>query len=628
MPKFRSVSALPLTLPLKVIIAVTVGLYLFGAVNLTITHVYAKDKCEAISDLDERAKCYADKIEDKEKDYESMSKKLSDVGDSLDEILGKINELAGQLNVTQAQINELQADINALEAQLAEINTNLDDRRASLREKITLRNLVVRNYAKRAILNDLEILFSWNGALISFGETGEAKTDTLSGFQFTALSQEFNESLGLEALKLITSLNAEIDNFEKDKKEAEDLKTDVETAQQNLLAIKGGLEGEKSGAEGEKENLEEQEGDLKEELADLSAEIAKLNAKQQEILAEKGGTGYYSLGDYQPPEAKVPDPPFKPAFAAISYGAYTHYDGMSQYGAKGRAEEGQDYKEILKFYYKSDVKEKDDFPDKIKVDGYGEMSFQKYLYGLGEMPSDWPKDALKAQAIAARSYAYYGYVKKGRSICTTQSCQVYIKSKADNPPDRWKEAVDDTKKEILDDPPTSRYSSTTGGYINNVGWDSKGSWPGGAYEKRAESPWFYKAWYTQSYHHNSSTCGRDTPWLKESEIVDILNSWVVWRKGSGDEKDHITPVTTNCWGGDPYSHDKMAEKADKYGSKFTGVSSVSVEQGSNGQTMKVKFDTNRGETKIDGAEFKTVFNLRAPAYVSIRNRLFDIERRN
>ncbi len=32
-------------------------------------------------------------------------------------------------------------------------------------------------------------------------------------------------------------------------------------------------------------------------------------------------------------------------------------------------------------------------------------SMQEYLYGLGEMPSSWPAEALRAQAIAARTYA-------------------------------------------------------------------------------------------------------------------------------------------------------------------------------------------------------------------------------
>ncbi len=34
-----------------------------------------------------------------------------------------------------------------------------------------------------------------------------------------------------------------------------------------------------------------------------------------------------------------------------------------------------------------------------------ELSMPDYLYGLGEMPSSWPAEALKAQAVAGRSYA-------------------------------------------------------------------------------------------------------------------------------------------------------------------------------------------------------------------------------
>ena len=35
----------------------------------------------------------------------------------------------------------------------------------------------------------------------------------------------------------------------------------------------------------------------------------------------------------------------------------------------------------------------------------GDMTMQQYLYGLDEMPHSWPAEALKAQAVAARSYA-------------------------------------------------------------------------------------------------------------------------------------------------------------------------------------------------------------------------------
>ncbi|KKP58696.1 MAG: hypothetical protein UR52_C0017G0012 [Candidatus Gottesmanbacteria bacterium GW2011_GWA1_34_13] len=56
------------------------------------------------------------------------------------------------------------------------------------------------------------------------------------------------------------------------------------------------------------------------------------------------------------------------------------------------------------------------------------------------MPSSFPKEALKAQAIAARSYAYR-YKQQGQSICITEACQVFSMNKANDPPGEWKETV-------------------------------------------------------------------------------------------------------------------------------------------------------------------------------------------
>ena len=75
----------------------------------------------------------------------------------------------------------------------------------------------------------------------------------------------------------------------------------------------------------------------------------------------------------------------------------------------------------------------------------------------------------------------------------------------------------------------------------------------------------------------------------------------------------------------------MAQKADNYGGKFTDVNDVWVDISNSGYTSRIYFKTNRGTVDIEGNEFLTVFNLRAPAYVSIRgtlggvNALYDIE---
>jgi peptidoglycan hydrolase-like amidase/peptidoglycan hydrolase CwlO-like protein len=583
------------------LLAASFFLILFTLFNPAKTEVYAKDECKDIDDKDDQLECYAKKEEETRKKLESTRSKI-------EETLNTLNQISSQLSVTQSQLDSIQNDINDTQKSLDEINENLKDRYQKLADKISFRNNLLRNYSKKNIVNELELFFGSNES-------------NLTGFQLSAFIYAFNKATSKETLNIIGALNSEIKQFEENKKESEELKNQLEKAQANLLAIRNDLAIKKISEEEEKKELEEKESGYERELEELQNKILALK------YSEEGGT----VGDYDSPSAKTPDPPSgldRPAFAVFSYGAYTHYSGMSQYGAKGRADSGKNYDDILKFYYGEKSTKKDNFPDKICVEGIGNMSFQEYLYGIAEMPSTWNMNALKAQAIAARSYAYRR-TKNGGCICTTQSCQVFSSSKSKNPPDSWKKAVNETEKRIIGGDINRTgygwYSSTTGGYINNVGWDVSGKWPDGAYEKKAGSPWFYKAWYTKSYS-DGSTCNHPHPWLSEKEMADILNAYVVYTKGTSGEKGHITP-RSDCWGGDPYSLDEMAKRADKYldGEPYKSVSGVDVEISNSGYTSKVTFKTNRGETSFDGPTFKTVFNLRSPGYVAIRSKLFDFK---
>lgn len=368
----------------------------------------------------------------------------------------------------------------------------------------------------------------------------------------------------------------------------------------------------------------------------LTGIIASLTSQQEAILNARGGTFTTSVGDV--PLADDPNaspnfnPGFSPAFAGFSFGAYTHKKGMSQYGAKGRAESGQSYQDILRAYYGKTPVGKDT-GGTISVSGFGNLDFEgSYLLGIAEMPSSFPKEALKAQAVAARSYAYR-YKTGGQTICTTQSCQVFSKSKADNPPGEWRSAVEETRGQVVEDV-VAYYSSTTGGYITTMGWDTKcgnqGCWTGDAYEKIASSPWFYKGWYTADYYNSSGKCGRSHPWLSQEEFTDILNGWVVRKNGSGDDASRVLPTTINSCpvagaSGNPYSMGEMRDRANGLGGAFTSVSSVSVTYNSGGYTETVILQTNKGSVNISGSEFKEAFNLRAPGYISIRSSLFNIE---
>ena len=104
------------------------------------------------------------------------------------------------------------------------------------------------------------------------------------------------------------------------------------------------------------------------------------------------------------------------------------------------------------------------------------LPLERYVLGLQEVPTDWPEEALKAQAIAARTYALRE-LEDGRSgeaaiygydICATVLCQVFSGADVVTGEDgaRWTAAVEETAGQtILYDgaPILARYHSTSGG---------------------------------------------------------------------------------------------------------------------------------------------------------------------
>ena len=131
--------------------------------------------------------------------------------------------------------------------------------------------------------------------------------------------------------------------------------------------------------------------------------------------------------------------------------------------------EGQSAETILSVYYQGATLNKSySVPATIVVDGYGAIPFEdNYLLGIYEVPESWGDkggfEALKAQAVAARSYALYTVNGTGH-ICPTESCQVY---KPQLKSGKWKEAVQATRGWVMEKGGGSAgtyYSSTTGGF--------------------------------------------------------------------------------------------------------------------------------------------------------------------
>jgi SpoIID/LytB domain protein len=130
-----------------------------------------------------------------------------------------------------------------------------------------------------------------------------------------------------------------------------------------------------------------------------------------------------------------------------------------------------------------------------------ELQLDEYLYGLAEMPTSWPAEALEAQVVAARTFAaettrrrmfVYAGNEGLRPDCSChllwgtsdQSYRGWHSLNEGNPDhgDDWRRAVDETSGEVVIHPGGSGllaetyYHSSSGGATENV-WDVWGSSP-------------------------------------------------------------------------------------------------------------------------------------------------------
>lgn len=100
------------------------------------------------------------------------------------------------------------------------------------------------------------------------------------------------------------------------------------------------------------------------------------------------------------------------------------------------------------------------------------ISMQQYLYGLGEMPASWNIEALRAQAIAGRSFAAYRLAHPQDAdfdMLASVSDQAYVGTQqtANSSGANWMAAVDSTDGQVLVSGGVAVqafYSSSNGGY--------------------------------------------------------------------------------------------------------------------------------------------------------------------
>jgi peptidoglycan hydrolase CwlO-like protein len=519
-----------------------------------------------------------------------------DIDHCLQKIKDEINALAPANETNKQELSGLKKQIDSLTGRINSISKLIDQNKVNIAEReedLAYTKLIFEEKTR----DHYQFLRLYDPILPFL-----SSTDASGAFREIA----FRAKAATSDIKAMEGLAGELIK----------LKSDKENLEKNQVSLASA-----------KSSVSERAKFLEGEIKKTDVYLSSLSAKQEALLAAKSGGFTASVGDsdladdYNASIKGFRESAPAGSFAVFSFGGYTHRKGMSQYGARGRAQNGQNANQILKAYYGNEPISKDT-NGTISVAGIGNVNFEEYyLMGIAEMPSNWNPEALKAQAIAARTYAYR-YKSDGKTICTDEACQVFRKSKADNPPDAWKKAVQETKGQIVEGVVTY-YSSTAGGFLTTSGWDTTDGSGGSSfldktYEKLGGSPWVYKAWYRKGYSNSGETCGRSSPWLTNEEFTDIVNAALVLKQGSDDR---ITSVSVSCWGGNPYNMSELKQKGG-----LQSVSSVSVVQG-NGATGTVIIN---GSINFSGEEFKRAFNLRAPGFLMVPQKgfsFFNIEKK-
>lgn len=553
----------------------------------------------------------ADEIDDLQSQIDALNK-------AREQSISATKPLQSQLVNLKQQLSQIQANINSLSSKIVQKENDLKVREEKVATQQVLLDQRIRSYYIRSYsTSPLYVIFSSQDA----------------GKLFQELT--YRQAATAEDQRQITNLTNEIVGIVKEKDQLEKDKQRLASFQSQLDQNATFLNGEITKAQAYQ--------------SDLSSQIASLSAKQQALIAAKLAalniplTAYAGIGGGCSSDlTNGKNPGFSPAFGLFTYGVPNRV-GLNQYGAKGRAEQGQSAQKILSAYYNFLMGSSNN-PNihVVGTNNYGQnidmtLPLEDYLKHIYEMPASWHPEALKAQAIAARSYVLSETHNGANSICPSDHCQEF---KQELNAQTWIDAVNATSGQVMTSggqPITAWFSSTHGGYVYSSGGDIGGaSWTkngvdtttgsvsnfsdlqSNAYDKA--SPWFYCDWGSRSQYGG-------TAWLTSDEMADIVNAILL--APLVDETTRDTYLVQTDTHPSAWSPDTVKQKLrDNNITPFNSVSAISVSTDFGaGRVNTVNVSGDAGSKSISGSDFKNYFNLRAPANIQIVGPLFNAEKR-
>lgn len=552
-------------------------------------------------------------IKASQEEMQKIKEQLAKANSDLAAIQANKNKTGSEINKIKEQINELQIsyDLAVLQKQQMEEEIKIKDLEKEEREKLLNKQLVV-SYVDWKTNKATETMLNSSGDVLK------------SIMYYDFITAESSKGLK-ELSQNITALNEQTKEFEAQvlgmQTTMADLQKQKEFWEKQIALYNEAL----AKASNDKNQLQVASSQISETQAQYNLEleiaVAAANSGSEPLISGE----LYFAGSVSLPRNGI-ECTGNYRYAGFNPGtdAFGHGLGMSQWGAFGMAQNhGWNANRILTFYYQGSAIETR--PTKtIKVNGVDRMNMEDYIAGIGEVPDKacgtaeqiqnwenyansqgwsptdpkrqkylvggncWPEEAIKAQAIAARTYAY----NRADSICTTDSCQVYKGGYAK----AW--AAYETNNQVI----------VAGGNVINAFYSGYNNNGAGTADIETVWPKSSPVSYLKSVNDNSVTytprlCNQNVRrenWNTNSYSLDAIKEMLNWLQSKSNWTDCDNGIEPNRCNADAVRYQIV--------NVIGNLTAMQVENDSSGRAKRVKFIGTNGTGSVSGLFFRMMFN--------------------
>ncbi|MEI7604326.1 MAG: SpoIID/LytB domain-containing protein, partial [bacterium] len=369
---------------------------------LAFTIIFISVNAQTLSDIDQQIKIAKEQKAAREAELNQAQTLLKTLQNKSYSVSTDINTLKSQITDLENQTSQVKNQISELEKNIKKTQDDMDLFKAQRNEQIS------QYFMDSSMDSTIEDLLNSASSIGEYQTLSEIKTFSIGNKkqQLDEVSENF------------VKLNEE-------KKQVEQLKADLELQNSSLAQKKQELETALYSINNNIGSTTANANSIKSQLSGLNSSLGQLDSQRKDLLNAE----LQKMANNQQ-TTQVPLQDGQYFFMGRGRDLYDgHGLGMSQWGAYNMAQLGYTWDKILTYYYQNTTIGNYSEPAMIVVDGKtGPITFDDYLAGIGEVPDYWPDESIKAQVVAARTYAMRSAAigSDGYShICGTDSCQVF-----------------------------------------------------------------------------------------------------------------------------------------------------------------------------------------------------------